>query len=362
MASTAAIALVFAGWVAAAQPVATAQLTTREDRGELQFWSMRTAGRHPVEGQIRYGHPVVGEIVVTAGGGSQRRVHSMRIEAWGEDSFVAGGGASEVLAAVREGFGVWLEPGPGRNDFKLKLDFAQFDGSDLERTQVVLRHERGAYQLTVAEGTDFGQTRRGETLVDLMLDYPEPYRQFETVAHACSLPGISLVPYSLFSPSVIQQVIEGGTADADSGDGIPPAETSWPELVTALDSDQFSVRERARKALLLGGPALAVYLENLDRSRLSFEQRAEIEYLVSALAQEDRSEPEPLPRGTVAQLRRELDPRWLARLVASADALVRNWSLDQLRQQGIDIAMPPDPTRYDRREAFRRVWSRLSGG
>lgn len=355
-----------------------ARVTVEEIEGRLSVRSTLPAGSHALTTRVRYGHPVEGEIVIAAGSGATRAVQALRVESWGEESFVPGVNNEELLAGVREGFGVWIRPGSAAQTYELKLDFAQFDGSELKRTQVLLRRERGAYQLSVAEGVEFGQMRRGRSLIDLMLDYPEDYRKFEIVAHACSLPEMSLVPRSRFSPSVIQQVIEGGgsgtmrdgatrgddtvtTGPSTSERGFEPSPERWASLVSLLDSDAFSRRIQARESLLRGGPALAVYLENLDTSRLSFEQREEVAYIVEALSRVDHRAPQPLPRATVDELRREMNPRWLARLVASSDAMTRNWALGQLRQQGIDVAMPPEPTRYDRREAFRRVWSRLSG-
>ncbi len=330
-------------------------LVLRETAGHLGAWSSLPAGGQKIPSVTRRGQSVIVQLSVLPSEEPLHRVQSFRYEAWGNEIPMPEGFASRGKK-IHEGFAAFWEATSSPLRYAVRFVTNRVvEGQPLLR-QATLRRGYGGYFLTFQDGTLPPVVKRAKTIPELMLEFPTAYQALEETAHQCSLVGLSLVPESRFSPSVIRDVM-GKVIEEETP---PPPTGRWQRLVEQLDDDRYEQRVDASKALLAIGIDVVKFLSRLDPQQLTLEQRARIRYIVRTFTVESPPEPEPLSREQLRQLQRDLPPRWLAHLLMSSQAPIRTWAVDQLHRQDILVDLSPGATRSERRKLYQHLLEQLS--
>ena len=328
------------------------QLFFSEHDGELRAWTPMASGSRAVDGLQWCGQAVTARISVLPGDDPLRRVHSFRFESWGEEIALAN--QLPGMDRVREGFGAYLEPTSSPHRYGLRLDWCQVVDGQPVYHQTTLRRGFGNFYLSFSDGGAAPIVYRAKTLAQMMLEHATAYHAFEEKANQCSLRGVALVPRSRYSPTVIHHVMGAPIVLL-----APPERAAWQRLVAQLDDDAYKRRDAATQALLRAGAAVVPFLEGLDNGELSLEQRARIQYIVRAFAEDMPPEPQPLESGELEQLQREPPASWLAHLILSAEDEVRSWAADRLHRVGLIIDLPREPNRDERTALFRYLMAEI---
>ncbi len=334
-------------------------LVVREQEGRLQILSTFAPGKHVVRGLRRGARDVVAQAVVGPGTGAWRPVRSLTLECGHRRAPQAprpGRAPGFEPRQWSEGFAVHLEPRAGASQFTLRFEHVGFQGAELRPRQVTLVQGNGQYYLTVHNPPRAGRALAARSFTSLMLEYPQAYRSLEEVAELCSLPGWSLVPHSLFSPTVIAMVMSSRTPPSPSAE---PTDAQLRRLIEQLDSDQYAAREAASRSILQGGGRASLFLDRIDPRSLSVEQRLEVAYLARSLATQFPPQPRPVSDSQLAELWRTQPSTWLARLVLSSDNEVRAWAIERLQTSGITARLPTQASRAEREQVFAEVWRQV---
>lgn len=330
-------------------------LVLRETDGQLGAWSSLPSGGQKITSVTRRGKPVIVQISVLPGEEEMRRVQSFRYEVWGNEieTREVSVGRSKT---VREGFAAFWEPTSSPERYAIRFESNRLIEGRAILRQATLRRGYGGYFLTFQDGGLPPIAKRAKTIPELMLEFPTAYQALEEAAHQCSLVGLSLVPESRFSPSVIRDVM-GEVVEEETP---PPSSGDWQQLVEQLNHDEYNRRVAASNELLAAGVEVVKFLASLDPRTLTLEQRSRIRYIVRTFTVESPPDPEPLSREEVRKLQQELPPEWLAHLLMSSQEPVRIWAIGQLHRQHVLIDLAPSASRTERRELYLSLLERLS--
>ncbi len=330
-------------------------LVLRETDGQLGAWSCLPSGGQKITSVTRRGKPVTVHISVLPGNEEMRRVQSFRYEVWGNE-IPAPEGSAGPGKTIREGFAAFWEPTSSPERYAIRFETNRLvEGSAILR-QATLRRGYGGYFLTYQDGGLPPIAKRAKTIPELMLEFPTAYQALEEAAHQCSLVGLSLVPESRFSPSVIRDVM-GEKVEEETA---PPPSSDWQQLVDQLNHDEYDQRAAASNKLLAAGVEVVKFLAALDPQTLTLEQRARIRYILRTFTVESPPDPAPLSRDAVRKLQQELPSKWLAHLLMSSQEPVRTWAIGQLHRQNVLIDLAPSAPRAERRELYLGLLERLS--
>ncbi|MBX7167224.1 MAG: hypothetical protein K1X74_12920 [Pirellulales bacterium] len=353
MRNLALLILAIAGCGACVSPAPAEMLILlREESNQLRFWSNLLAGHHNIVELPVRDRSASAQILVEPGEGPLRLVRQFRVESWDE---VAG-----PRGPLQTGFAVELEPTRVADRYRLRFEVRRARDGRVVQEHFVLRRGIGMFYLSKGESGD-GATEqtiaRAKSLVEMMLEYPQVYRDLEQAAQECSLPGLQFVPETRYSPTVIEAVM--GEPIELTGPAVPDA---WPQWVAALDADEYAERRAALDALIAAGPDVARYLRSLPAEDLSPEQRAQIAYVLKSHTIELPAAPQPLAPEDLRDLQESPPDEWLARVLMSSDRRVRSWATGRLARRGIAVpALEPEADFAERKRVSDLVRQHLSG-
>jgi hypothetical protein len=123
------------------------------------------------------------------------------------------------------------------------------------------------------------------------------------------------------------------------------------ELLAKLDADDAGVRTGAASSLQAMGQPAAIVLQRLDRSRLSPEQRSQVDNILAELA--------PLPSDEAAALAK--DPQFLVEILGASDPALRAAALAQLQAAlGHAVSFDLTATNEKRQQTLALLRSQLA--
>lgn len=292
-----------------------------EVRGHLAISSCLPAGRAELSAVDDQGIQLNGFVLVEAGS-SSHRVRIFRLQG----NLTAARPIATETQRLASRFAIVLRPTTNPDHFALQIDAEHVaDGATIHEQARLCRNCCG-YTLEYTKDGEAMPVGRAVHLTGLMVQAEAAYRAFEELACTCCRPGFEFVPASPLSPSVVQEVVAADQARP----GIAEIR-HFHDLVGQLDSDEFSRREAATKALIDGGLSTSWCLVKIADKTLTAEQRHRLQVVRSAVPDLSTSRlPFEFPTATIRQLIDEPTVDWLTEVAASSDDNTRKWAQDKL--------------------------------
>jgi hypothetical protein len=292
-----------------------------EERGHLSMVSCLPPGRMDCNAVDEQGIHLKGFVLVE-GKDDAKRVRIFRLQGTTEK----GADMDDSTATSVRDFLVHLQATPSPEHYVLHLKLTRVQqGVTIQDEARLGRTCCGYYVTATADGKPL-PIGRAPLLSELMVQAHETYAQFERLARCCVRPGFEFVPASRYSPSVVTEVVDRDEA-RPSSDTI----THFREMLTELDSTQFSRREAAASDLIKGGRSTLWFLDHAGDQRLSAEQRQRLRSVRTALVAYSQPDlPFEFSQQTLRELTETPPNEWLMQLRNSPMPRISDWARNRL--------------------------------